>query len=208
VVSLVGAILAAQSSHALVVVPICGAAGAAPQCALGPVATHPEDRTIEYEPTGATANQFTEEGLFTSGWINVLVAPSILLVAQDDSEIRSIQGTPSIPNLYPDLGSVSAQADGVALGTFAPGESIDFETLLGRGATSVLLTLGNADASLASWLVAMRDFEPVSDPLARTPAHVLVSFPVPEPSPGALLPAGLALLAATAPRWRGRHSRT
>jgi hypothetical protein len=166
--------------------------------------THPEDRTLEYVPKAAAPNQYTEAGLLTSGWISIPQAPSILLVAQGDSEIRSIEGTGGLQTLYPFIDSVSAEADGVALGTFGAGETIDFEALTGAGVTSVLLTLGRIDPDFtnASWLVAMRAFDSVSDPLARSPAHVLVSFPVPEPSAGALLAVGLAALAARARRGR------
>ncbi|TMQ71290.1 MAG: PEP-CTERM sorting domain-containing protein [Candidatus Eisenbacteria bacterium] len=98
---------------------------------------------------------------------------------------------------------MQVDADGVALGAFQPGSSIDLVALLGGGVSSVRLEFDPTSEGYPSLplRVGMGSFETTEDPLARQPGRVLAQA-APEPASAALVMSGLAWLAGARRRTR------
>jgi len=195
---LLGSTLVSERSHALTfcVISVCNPGGTA-LCAASPVDSF-ADGSLVFEPMGATANVYGADALVTAGWISVPSAPAMRLSSLGASQIRSIDLPSSncaVQTAYLSA-PVQVEADGVALGAFQPGTSIDLVALLGVGVSSVRLEFDppSEGYTFLPLRVGMSSFAISEDPLARQPGRVLVQA-VPEPDTAALAMSGLAVLA-------------
>ena len=165
--------------------------GAEQRCPLQPESTA-ESGALEYEPNGAFVRTNAGDTLLTSGWIEIPSTPSLFMSSVGNAEIRSI----TLPAALLES-TVAVSADAEYLGSFAPGELIDFEALLGADVGVVRIAgIELLPASNFPLLVAMRSFDVfVDDSGLRTaiPGRVHVHL-TPEPTTFALVAIGLILV--------------